>query len=57
LVKRQDGLRKAKKAKESDKMKLQLMGDIFAGLIAASVFLFSALMLKPAKKEEKGDDA
>jgi len=38
-------------------MKLQLIGDIFAGLIAASVFLFSALMLKPAKKEEdEGDD-
>ena len=42
---------------KGDKMKLQLMGDIFAGLIAASVFLFSALMLKPAKKEEKDDDA
>ena len=38
-------------------MKLQLMGDIFAGLIAASVFLFSGLMFKPAKKEEKDDDA
>jgi hypothetical protein len=37
-------------------MKLQLMGDIFAGLIAASVFLFSALMLKPAKVEEKDDE-
>ena len=41
---------------KGDSMKLQLMGDIFAGLIAASVFLFSALMLKPAKKEEKDDD-
>jgi len=37
-------------------MKLQLMGDIFAGLIAASVFLFSALMLQPDKKEEKDED-
>ena len=41
---------------KGDSMKLQLLGDIFAGLIAASVFLFSALMLKPAKKEEKSDE-
>ena len=41
---------------KGDKMKLQLMGDIFAGLIAASVFLFSALMLKPAKAKEKSDE-
>jgi len=34
-------------------MKLQLVGDIFAGFIAASVFLFSALMLKPAKKDKE----
>ena len=34
-------------------MKLQLAGDIFAGLIAASVFLFSALMLKPPKKDKE----
>ena len=34
-------------------MKLQLMSDIFVGLIATSVFLLSALMLKPAKKEEE----
>ena len=31
------------------------MGAIFAGLIAASVFLFSALMLKPAKAEDKNE--
>jgi len=38
-------------------MKLEVAGDIFAGLIAASVFLFSALMLKPAeKKEDKSED-
>ena len=42
---------------KGDKMKIEIIGDIFAGLIAASVFLFSALMLKPAKKEEdKSDD-
>ncbi len=41
---------------KGDKMKLQLMGDIFAGLIAASVFLFSALMLKPAKEDKKEND-
>jgi len=37
-------------------MKLQMMGDIFAGCIAAAVFIFSAMMLKPAKVEENNDE-
>jgi|10_taG_2_1085330.scaffolds.fasta_scaffold18741_10 hypothetical protein len=38
-------------------MKIEVMGDIFAGCIAAAVFIFSAMMLKPAKTEEdKSED-
>jgi len=34
-----------------------MMGDIFAGCIAASVFIFSAMMMRTPKKEEvKSED-
>jgi len=38
-------------------MKVEVAGDIFAGCIAAAVFIFSALMMRGPKNEEPKDDA
>jgi len=38
-------------------MKLEVAGDIFAGCIAAAVFIFSALMMRGPKNEKPKDDA
>ena len=41
---------------KGDKMKVEVAGDIFAGCIAAAVFIFSAIMMRTPKSENPKDD-
>ena len=37
-------------------MKIEVIGDIFAGCIAAAVFIFSALMMRTPRDKNESDD-
>ena len=41
---------------KGDKMKIEIIGDIFAGCIAAAVFIFSALMMRGPKDKNESED-